>query len=209
MKKQIDFLDEVPGKVQFSQIKPKNSPFNSGFIQYVLLILIITIPVAIVFGLLRAIIEDLIYSKFRPKEDAIVIDNAYSLKIIDQQQNNEFVSVKFNQITSVYSKTRSMMQFDLFPGRLTFSTMTYGTLFIVTKKHKYKIMNVKAVEVLVVLLNILIEDSERVKSLLLFNNYSIQKLHDVFESISTIFDAQQKTIIKLKLTEILTSEKPK
>jgi len=195
--------NKVPKSVSFQQIKPESSPFNSGFIQYAFLILIITIPLAVIFGILRAMFEEIRFSKFKPKMDAIIIDNSETLKIISPNDSTDYISIPFKEIESFHASTKSMMQFDLFPGRFIFSRLTHGTLFIKSKTQKIRIKHIKSVEVITILLELLIKDTARVAKLLVLNNLEIQKLHQFFESASTIFNQNERDKIEKSLLNFL------
>lgn len=137
--KQQEYLTTKVDSICFAQVKPEPAPVFSGFIPMTLVLTIVGIPIALVYGIIRGIIQASIIEKFVPKENAIEIIND---KIIRLYINGEFNDVLISDIDHFSYTQKQFSSVNLVPSTYNVKTCSYGKVVIYTNdNNKYVIPN--------------------------------------------------------------------
>lgn len=177
-----EVLNEKVTSISFSQVKPEASPIFSGFLQSCLVFSIVGIPIAIIYGIIRGIIEENNNSKFIPNKNALVIDNPEYFTI---HVDNAVKKIPFRDIDKTWYRQIEKSTVSLIPARMEIKTYNYGVLTIQTKnKEKYVIENIQHPRGLHFFIKYLLENNkiEKLFNLINADILNIQRIIQMIDS---------------------------
>ncbi len=134
------FLLSEVDSICFQQIKPEPAPVFSGFIPMCLMLTIIGIPIAFIYGMIRGIIQNSKIEKYVPKENAIEITKDKKIRFYS---DDSFKELNINDISHYHFSQKQFNSVNLVPSTYNTKTCSYGKVIIYTKnKNKYVIENI-------------------------------------------------------------------
>lgn len=190
--------DKTLSSVIFSQTTPSPTPFFGGYIQVMLCLSILGLPIAIIFGIIRGIIERKKIEKMEIKRNTITISNSNFLTIILDRE----INIRNSDIKSISSIVKTNISFGMFPFAIITHNYTYGSLKIKTTTETYKIKNIANVYGVSRIIDYLIHNPTLTDKLLASNN---KTLYDFYGMINYLSNSTNSKSCKTRIEEFFNS----
>lgn len=190
--------DEEISAISFRQTIPSPTPFFGGFIQVMLCLSVIGFPIAILYGIIRGIIEHNYLKKIRVLINAVTITNSNFFTIFVEQKFN----INISDIKAISASEKSNISFGMFPFAIITHNYTYGVLKIKTSSETFRIKNITNVYGVSKVLDYLSQNPHLIDMLLTSNKKTLYDFYDVIHYIS---NSENSKSSKVSIEEFFNS----
>jgi len=187
-------------KISFNQVRPETTPILGGFIPVMLSLTFLGLPLAVIYGIIRGIIEESKYSSLNFLPDAVSITSDSKLECYI---NKDLILIPFSDIKKITYSTKMTSYFSMFPFAIRTTNYTYGTLHIKTAYDNYNIKYISNVAGVSDFLSNVLVDNHYLQ--LLYNNkksvlLDLQRV--IFETSQAKLNGRNENAIKYFLQKL-------